>query len=180
MSKFAEGLVLAFDQTLGNTGVSVVKNSADGLEVVYTGIFKRTDPLKGFDRTIKRGLEFKKELYDWMLNFSYLPKLTAVVHEMPAVRGYRIESSLIASFIVHQVVDDLGLSIPLCSISNQHGKKVVGLKNTASKADVKFAVEKILNYDEGDIAKPVIWNQHVSDSVMLGLTYLYDQNEVVL
>ena len=170
---------MSFDQTLGNTGVVVVKNDGETIEILHSDIFKRTDPLSGFAMTIQRGIDFKKELQHWMVNCSYLSKLTAIVHEMPAVRGYRTESSLMAAFIIRQVIDEIGLSIPVHSISNQHSKKVLGLKKNATKAEVKFAVENILGYDSENKNRPKIWNQHVSDAAMLGLTYLSDsKNEV--
>lgn len=171
MYDFAKGKLIAFDQTLGNTGIAIIENK-DQPKLIYTEVFKRIEPLKGFDSTIARAIELGNELHKWFMEPDHVHNVDAIIYEMPAVRGYRTESSLLAAFLINQAIDNIGLKIPIVSVSNTHAKKVIGLKTRSSKSEVKKAVEEILGLDKNNL--PKIWNQHTSDAVMLGLTYLHD------
>jgi hypothetical protein len=175
LDQLSKGLIISFDQTLGNTGLAVIDNR-DTFKILYTTVFQREDPLLGFDATIRRGIALGKELKTWFLSSDYSSRAQAVVHEMPAVRGYRTDSSLIAALLINQVVDELGLDSPVYSVSNTHAKKVFGLKAKATKAEVRNSVEEVLGFTSKE-DKPSVWNQHVIDATMIGITHLYDMGK---
>lgn len=165
---------LAFDQTLGNTGVALLADVGRGKPTVMsTWIVKRPDDdLKSFEATYARADSLKERLRALFAEDIYVTTLTAIVCEMPAAHGYRTESSLMAGYVLRQVVAELDVDLSVTIVANQHAKKVLTGNARATKAQVKAAVERECQMPTAPI-KP--WNEHTADAAMLGYTHIMDQ-----
>lgn len=154
--KLAIGLVLAYDQTLTNTGFAFIDNNEDHL-LVQTEMFTQSTNEASHMGSIDKFLKLHKALQNrsWPTNLE-------TVFEMPAVQGYRIESSLMAAAaicLVHPYARP---------ISNQHAKSIIVANHMATKAQVGAVINGLVDDHIGP------WNEHTRDAVMLGLAYLYD------
>jgi Holliday junction resolvasome RuvABC endonuclease subunit len=170
--------ILAFDQTLGNTGAVLIHDAGPEhlLHVFRAWTFGRpTDSLKSFEATYSRAETLRDRLTRFMQTEINTPEIEAIVHEMPAVYGYRTESSLIAGYVIRTVVRDLGIKAPVVVVSNQHAKKVLTGTSKANKAEVKAAVRDRM-FVAPDV-KP--WNEHTADAAMLGYTHIMDTRGAV-
>lgn len=167
---FSYGSVLAFDQTLSNTGVAWVVNDDKGLRALDCTNLVQIDPHKGHEGTIRKAqMLYSSFSYD-MGNSMAGRNADVIVYEQPAVVGHRIESSLLAAFTVRLVWPSA------VGIYNQHAKAVLLGPGAKEKKDVRFAVEALIpNWQ-----RTGAWNQHVHDAVMLGLTYLHDVKREML
>lgn len=156
--------ILAFDQTLANTGWALL---IDGVPQ-RTGMIITPANDEGWRGNIKRGTRIEAEV-DTLL-FEMLPAF--VVAEMPVTKGKfaRPESSALAAQAVSIAASRR--DIPFDLMSNQHMKKViVGRTASVSKADVRTAVERLL--PGVNLFKP--YNEHVVDAIAIGLTAHYDE-----
>jgi hypothetical protein len=161
----AYGSVLAFDQTLSNTGVAWVVHDHDGLRAIECTNLVQSTTHKGHEGSIRKGEMLHHHLF-WDMKDSIAGLNADVfVYEQPPVQGYRIESSLLAAMMVRLVWPH---AVP---ISNQHAKSIfIPPGSTGGKGDVKKAVEALIpNWQ-----RTGPWNQHIHDAVLLGLTYLHD------
>ena len=172
--KFADGRVLAFDQTLGNTGISLIEVLEGKPAVCDTWHIKRpADGLTGFQATFSRAEYLRHrlgEILTWSID---LESLDFVVYEMPAVMGYRTESSLLAAYVLQTLATDLMIETPMVMVSNQHAKKVVLGNARIGKKEVRPLIENLIEIPK--LNHP--WNEHVADATMLGLAHLHDLTE---
>jgi hypothetical protein len=151
------GKILAFDQTLTNTGFAHIDHSEQGLWVQTEMYQQFTD-----DAGHMGSLDKFKMLHDCLADSHWAGTFLPVIFETPPVQGYRIESSLMAAGALILVFPN---TIP---ISNQHAKSVIVANHMATKAQVGAAVNNLVTDHLGP------WNEHTRDAVMLGLAYLYD------
>lgn len=180
LEDFAHGTVLAFDQTLTKTGWSLVACDEWGLGVLAGGVAQRPPlaGLKGFEETYAKAEQMGRlieaivsqckpiSIFD-----SELPPPDAVVHEMPAVIGHRLESSLMAGREVRRVVAEK-LDMPVTMISRQQAyATLVGAPST-EKAHGTARVNLLIPREQRRTTR---WNQDVHDSVLLGLQWLYNK-----
>jgi len=167
LSDLAEGHVLAFDQTLSNTGMAWVINDKQGLRAIDCANLKPpTDIYKGHEGSIRKGL-WLQYTFQRLRGECAGRNAQEIVYEQPAVMGYRIESSLMAAFA-------LRLAWPTAEgIYNQHAKAIFLGSGQHTKADVKACINSYIpNWQ-----RTGPWNEHVRDAVLLGMTYLYDQKK---
>ena len=158
----AHGHVLAFDQTLSNTGMAWVINDKQGLRAIDCANLKPpSGDYKGHEGSIRKGLWLQSTFVRLR---GECRNAQEIVYEQPAVMGYRIESSLMAAMA-------LRLAWPTAvGIYNQHAKAVFLGTGQHTKADVKECINSYIpNWQ-----RTGPWNEHVRDAVLLGLTYLYD------
>ncbi len=151
------GKVLAYDQTLTNTGFAYIDHSENGLWV-QTEMFTQFTDDAGHMGSIAKFKMLHETLADSHWEGTHIP----VIFETPPVQGYRIESSLMAAAAICLVYPN---TIP---VSNQHAKSVIVANHMATKAQVGAAVNNLVTDHIGP------WNEHTRDAVMLGLAYLYD------
>ena len=180
-ARFRHGRVLAFDQTLTNTGVALVVNDHAGLTVAYAdliGPFDRGD-LRGFEETYSKAFRCE-QVIAWhvstMMTTSIPPD--TIVHEMPSVQGYRTESSLMAGYFVRRAAHHEARGVPVVAIQNQAMRTLLNHPHERyDKKFVKAAVESLIPKERR--AKPHVhrWNEHVHDAVALALTHLYQPEE---
>lgn len=158
---FREIKVLAFDQSLTNTGWAKVDCYDQSVEA--TGMISPTAPnLKSFELTFEKA----RQLEDAVVNLLDLYKydIDVVLVEMPAVVGYRTESSLIAAEKVFTACRLVGLPKPVI-VSRQHAAAVVAGNGKADKKETSAAVDAMIT------ARPdkCKWNEHIRDAVLLAL-----------
>jgi Holliday junction resolvasome RuvABC endonuclease subunit len=151
------GKILAYDQTLTNTGCAYIEHSEQGLWVQTEMLIQHTDDA-GHMGSIDKFKMLHRSLSGSPRASTFIP----VIFETPPVQGYRIESSLMAAAAICLVYPN---TIP---VSNQHAKSVIVANHMATKAQVGAAVNNLVTDHLGP------WNEHTRDAVMLGLAYLYD------
>lgn len=156
----ATGQLLAYDQTLTNTGFAYIDHSSDRL-YVQTEVYQQYTDNAGH----MGSLDKFKMLYDSLCASVWAGAELPVVFEQPPVQGYRIESSLMAAGAIILVHADT------YAVSNQHAKSVIVANHMATKAQVGEAVNSLVSSHVGP------WNEHTRDAVMLGLAYLYDRQK---
>lgn len=169
--------ILAFDQTVNHTGWAVLETVTpdegdDGRIVVRaTGILEPPkDTLAGNEATLVRADWMLDNIASMMSHFSApYHGIERVVYEMPiAAGGYnRPESILLGALAVRRAADRYGL--PVVAMSNTSMKALLlPREQRAEKKYVGRAVEGLLDHREKGP-----WNEHIKDSVALGLTYIY-------
>lgn len=172
LADFANGLVCTFDQTFSNTGWVIFRKTDDEVDVIDHGTLREppVPDLKGFEDTLQRA--------EWMCERILPIPLRAYqhegaseeivyVHEIPAVQGHRIESSLLGALGVRQAVTALPVPRKRVAVGNQHMKSVLlPVELRSEKRHVTAALNRYTN-TRG-------WNEHTRDALALGLTYLYD------
>ena len=174
---FRPGTVLAFDQTLTKTGWVLLSNGPLGLEIVAGGLLRPiVDPtLTSFTETLAKAVSMQHQYVitlSWHClaggNPDYRPE--AIVHEMPAVMGYRTESSLGAAIALHIAAENLDLLDRVHMLSKQRAYgHLVGVYPTEKKY-VTTAVNRLIPKDRRWTSA---WNQDVHDAALLGLDHLY-------
>lgn len=172
---FVHGTVLALDQTLTSTGFSIVHCDYTGLYVLEGGVMtpKIDSGIVGFEETFAKaenmGLQF-----DAMMVTACM-RVQTIVHEMPAVSGHRIESSLMAAREVRRAASQYARGTPVVMISSQTMRAILNPPfERKEKKHVKSAIETLI--PQGRITARR-WNEHVCDSVGLALAYLYQQGK---
>jgi hypothetical protein len=171
LDDFAHGTVLALDQTLTKTGFSVVVRDHKGLSIVEGNVIlpKIDESLTGFEQTLAKAASMGT-LFDALM-MMLGSSVSAIVHEMPSVMGYRIESSLMAAREVRRAASTYARSVPVVMVSNQSMRALLNPpEERYEKKFVKKAVEALIP-DYQRVTKR--WTQDVHDSVGLALTHLY-------
>lgn len=164
--------ILAFDQTLGNTGWVWLQVWQDGTpEVAMTGTC--TPPtvdkkVKGHELNLLRSVALQQEMLVLIDSMSHA--LDIVLHETPPVgnRMARPESSLLAAHCIAYACNLRG--VPRLSVGAQRAKSVVCGNGNAKKAEAHAALRKryatsIEEFDQ-------VTNEHQRDALMLALVYL--------
>lgn len=160
-AKFGNGEVLAFDQTLTKTGWALVKSGTGKITVPECGVLRPPKAeTQGFEDNYARALW----LYDEMLNLIVRYNPFIIVQEMPAVGGYRTDSSLMAGLSLRIAAQGCGKTVFM--ISQQTAKKLATGNAKAEKRDVKKAVEARVDLLDKKIS------QDISDAIALALVHL--------
>jgi Holliday junction resolvasome RuvABC endonuclease subunit len=173
LSDFAYGTVLCFDQTVNATGWAIIAHDDAGLTIPATGTVRPPpeDELSGFEASLVRALYVSKMFVTVMLTTSIFEP-DAIVHEMPAVAGYRIESSLLAALGVRMAASTV-LPLSVHMISNQSMKAL--LLHPDQREEKKYVGHMLTRYLTLNSQRGQTWNQHNHDAVALGLTYLHQK-----
>lgn len=179
LADLAIGSVLAFDQTFSKTGWVFLTSYDDSLHVVAKGVIKEPPTQwSGFEDTLVRALWMSERIAHVVGIYkdsqpTCVPQPPAVVHEMPAVKGYRPESSLLAALAVRQAAS--AHDLPVFMVSNTHMRRVLTPPGSdpTSKVPVRLAVSRYRDTSKG-------WNQDERDALALGLTFLYDRKKTGL
>lgn len=173
-TRFRHGYVLSFDQTLTHTGWAAVISGADGIWLGATGSFPLTSEKTGFEGTYDKAERLYQSLCRVMIGFSMSAE--AIVTEMPAVQGYRTESSLMAGREVRRAAAEYARGVPVVTVANQTMRALLNPpEQRYEKHHVKSAVEALIP-EVARTGRPITrWNQNVHDAVGLALTYLYEK-----
>ena len=167
---FQHGEVIAFDQSIANTGYVYLVSGKEGVRVEMCGSLAVPPDgyPKGHEGTLLRA-DTLAALADRILR--RLP-VTTVVHETPPVatgRMARPESSLVSATAIRQVARHHGH--PVVMVSNQHSKKVLVDNGNATKAEWHQAIERLPWTHTGH--RPT--NEGQRDAMCLALTYLIEK-----
>lgn len=160
------GRILAFDQSLANTGWALI----DGGLVTHVGNIKTEAEGKGPEDTFKRGLRVYMavdELMRW-----YLTESDTVAHEMPAVarRAQRPEASYVAAMAIRAAAHNSRIGVEM--VNAQHAKKRWTGSAKADKSVVKTALLNLHPYMKD--LRPM--NQAITDAIALGLVVAEKQS----
>jgi Holliday junction resolvasome RuvABC endonuclease subunit len=168
-SLFAEGLVVAFDPAIANTGYAVVDRSGERLHILDMGVFSTTatPDRSSWDATFKRAVAL--DVFVRGLLCKWTPAL--VLHEMPPVGGgptiHRADSSIVASCVVQ--LASAALEVPVQMVSAQKAKKVLTGKAKADKKQVRRVLEEMFPAEVK--TRSLRWNEHSADALALVVTW---------
>lgn len=160
-----EMTVQAFDQTLTNIGYvqfMIIKGEvrvADHRTI-------RPKPSKGLD-SFTYGYEQASLLGDEVDDL--LLCSSEVVFEMPAVTGYRIDSSKMAGQAIYDRVHASRFHYKAVMVSKNHAATILTGNKDAGKPEMAEAVAR---YAPETVSRK--WNEHQRDALALGLAHLYD------
>lgn len=168
------GKVLAFDQSLSNTGWANVSFTIDGPYVLDADNIK-TEPLNGFtghEETFIRA----SNIFTQVLNVLTLTKPNVIVHEAPSVRpnpraNLKDRDGAIATVMaIRCAVRSCGLPVSLHMEASQHVKKVLTGNRTAEKKRVAEAVRKLTPLHNAK-ERHLRLNEHTYDAMGIALVY---------
>lgn len=164
--------ILAFDQTIANTGWCVIVKT-DGLyDLDAWGTFKTAPTKNGVKGTIDRSLQ----VYNYMEMLLSVTEMDVLAYELPSTTKagmQRTESSLVAACMLHLAWDrTVKYAVPLVSVQNNKMKKHVTGNGRATKQEVGAAVKQRLHDDftpRSDLGR---LNEHIRDAIGIALTVL--------
>lgn len=166
---FQTGEVVAFDQSIANTGWIHLRSDAQGLQVLACGSL--AVPPEGYPKG-HAGTLLRADHLAWLADgiLRRLP-VTNVVHETPPIatgRMSRPESSLVSAAVIRQVAQRHGH--PVTMVSNQHSKKVLVGNGNATKHQWHEVLQRVTLLG----SKPT--NEGQRDAACLALTYLIEKD----
>lgn len=164
---FRPAQILCFDQTLSHCGWAILATDQAEISILATGVVSPTvgQHDRGFAATFAKSIQVADGM-EAIIRDNY-GSFEEVVAEMPAVAGYRTESSLVAAVILVRTLNELGEPIPTFISRNQAGAVLCG-DPQASKVVSGRLVDGLV----GD-RHPRPWNEHVRDAVFVGLQRLH-------
>jgi hypothetical protein len=177
LGMFAHGLVQAFDQTLTNTGVVLIKSNELGLHLLSTAMIKPPEDvlaIKSTEGSYARAESIHAGILRHRCGFA--ANADAIVYERKPVAGMRTDSIFLAGREVHRATEGRAVMM-----DNRHAKKLlVGTAGSrdrkVTKADVKDAVERYIPSPKAS-GRTMPWNEHIRDACMLALAWLLDEKE---
>lgn len=169
------GMMVAFDQSLSNTGFLIVKFSVDGAHVVSeTGMIRTETPasLRGHAANLSRSTAVFRQVVE--LLEGECPDMVLVETPPVGPKMSRPESSLLAADAVFHAVE---------SVNREHHTQI-GYGLGAAQRAKKFLTGKA-NADKKAIRDPVLHflpdlknysplNEHIYDAAAIALTYAKD------
>jgi Holliday junction resolvasome RuvABC endonuclease subunit len=164
-----ESQILAFDQTLSNCGWALVNTEGGKVTIPESGTIKppTLNGQKGFEATLAKAVPLASRIQH-VLNGQY-GRFEEVVLELPAVVGYRTESSLIAAVMICVELDRMGCKQPEFVSRQAAGTVLVGDRHASKTESSRFVNDLITEHPTGTGC----WTEHVRDAVFVGAKYLY-------
>lgn len=157
------GTVLAFDPSLSNTGWSVIRHrTGHAPETLACGVVHTTSDLSSHEKTFARAVQLRERLLP--ITTEWLPRVNHVACERPAVAGHRIESALVAALMVYELCGDR-----VRLVSRQHVLRLLCGPGKHAKAVSSATAKAWLPPAAGSP-----FNEHIADSQLIALTWLYD------
>lgn len=172
---FASRNLLCFDQSLNNCGWAFLSTEGPWISVTHSGVIRPPKiEEEGFEGTLVKSVHISDGV-DQVIRDN-LGAFDQVVCEMPAVYGYRTESSLVALVTIVRTMATLELGLPVL-VSRQQAASALCGSPGATKQESGALVDRLVGERH---CKP--WNEHVRDAVFVGLRHLHaplDVREVV-
>lgn len=156
--------VTAFDQSLSATGWVSVVIERGKLHVMRRGTLRPEVPegVKGHHGSILKALS----LAELLRKEDIMPWGGQVVAEQTPVAGYRLESSLLAGYVV-------AAHYPrTIFVGRQHAQALVLPPD--QRSEKRYAKQVVERYVAEDHSLGVGWNEHQRDALMLAIAHLYD------
>lgn len=159
--------VLVIDQTLTNSGWALMYFGAAYVpQVVALGTIhtRPIDGLSGFAENFVRG----EQVYGAARALLMDTKPDVILYEMPAVKGFRADSSALAAMSLRCAAASLGYRNSIGMMQNQHVKKWMTGLGAATKQMVRAQVKLALPGMDDRL------NEHTSDALALGIVAALD------
>ena len=161
--------VLVFDGTLTNAGWVFMENVRDGINVIDKGTLRPETTLTGYEETWEKALQLDRLLSSGFFE-SYARSADSIVVEAPAVKGFRIESSLIAGLVI--MLHFQGCRI--WSVSATHVSAVLLNNPKVVSAQRKPLIrDAVIRLYPGAAGRD--WNEHERDGLATGAVHLFDE-----
>lgn len=155
--------VAAFDQSLSATGWLTAVITRGKLHVLRRGTLRPPMPsVKGHHGSIVKALM----LADLLRKADIMPWGGQVVAEQTPVAGYRLESSLLAGYVVAAEYPST------IFVGRQHALSLV--LPPEQRFEKKHTKQVVDRYVYEDHSLGVSWNEHQRDALLLAIAYLYD------
>lgn len=159
--------VLSFDQSLGKTGWVNLTVHWGEIEIGRHGTLRTVTSNDGFQGSFDRADHLRDRMIEehgW-LAFHGIPG--AVIMEMPAVRGHRIESSFLAAYVVRKYCHEWWQSPTMVSIQESRRN----LAGPGTQNDKKAGHAALARYIPESTSR--MWNEDERDAALNALNYLY-------
>lgn len=160
--------ILCFDQALANCGWALL-NTEETISVALSGTIRR--PLlngeKGFEATFARSVSLSRAISQLLIEL--YGQFESTVLELPAVQGYRTESSLIAAVTICVELDRMGLAQPHFISRQAAAAHLVNDRHAPKAVTSQFVNAMVTTHPRANGQ----WTEHVRDSVLVGLEHLY-------
>jgi hypothetical protein len=171
LDDFRRCKVLAFDPSLSATGwvhlrVSRIE-AAHRISVLARGTLRIRTAETGYMATYERASRLRCLVDEVVWREQHYNWPSVIAWEAPAVRGHRLESSLIAGLQVYEASHRAGTVI-----SANHASSLLCGNPLHDKQEIAAAV---LRYVPGSDART--WNQHERDAAAIALAYSLDLEE---
>lgn len=168
-----ESQILAFDQTLSNCGWALLNTDDGTLNVPESGTIKppTLGGQKGFEATLAKAVPLASRIQH-VLNMQF-GRFEEVVLELPAVVGYRTESSLIAAVMICVELDRMGCKQPEFVSRQAAGSVLVGDRHASKAESSRFVNDLVSEHPTG----PGCWTEHVRDACFVGMKFLYQEEK---
>lgn len=171
--------ILAFDQSLNNTGWVFLENDWNGLRISQRGTIRGQSDEKGFLGNYQKSLGLMQMVTRIMVMHPLPPDM--VIFEQPAVVGHRTDSALLAGQVIYLAAVGTLRTTPVRMVSNQAMKSALlapgeRLRGAEGKRAVGKVVEALIPVDaraEGP------WNEHVRDAAALAIYALTPEGEAL-
>lgn len=158
--------VLAFDQSLTHTGWVDFQVTSEGVLLVYRrGTINIAVATKGHVGTMDKADILKRALAKQSVG-TYMH----IIGEMTPVQGWRLESSLLAGYVLRDAYPDVRF------VSRQSALAL--LLPPEKRAEKKHSREVLARFPMTEFhllhgSGSSRWNEHQRDALMLGLTHLH-------
>jgi len=171
LDDFRRCKVLAFDPSLSATGWVHLRVSRIGaahrISVLARGTLRIRTAETGYMATYERASRLRCLVDEVVWREQHYNWPSVIAWEAPAVRGHRLESSLIAGLQVYEASHRAGTVI-----SANHASSLLCGNPLHDKQEIAAAV---LRYVPGSDART--WNQHERDAAAIALAYSLDLEE---
>ena len=171
LDDFRRCKVLAFDPSLSATGWVHLRVSRIGaahrISVLARGTLRIRTAETGYMATYERASRLRCLVDEVVWREQHYNWPSVIAWEAPAVRGHRLESSLIAGLQVYEASHRAGTAI-----SANHASSLLCGNPLHDKQEIAAAV---LRYVPGSDART--WNQHERDAAAIALAYSLDLEE---
>ena len=168
ITEFLHGVnILSFDQSLGKTGWINLAVRWGQVEVARHGTLRTVTSNDGFQGSFDRANHLRRRMseeHGW-LAFHGVPY--AVVMEMPAVRGHRIESSFLAAYVVQEYCIQFWQMPTMISIQESRRS----LAGPGTQNDKKAGHAALARYIPESASR--MWNEDERDAALNALNHLY-------
>jgi hypothetical protein len=167
LADFCPCRVIAFDATLSCTGWVhlCVREFPSRISIRDRGTLRVSTDLTGYRATYEKAHRMKQLIQEvvWDQQNPHFP--SDVAWEAPAVRGHRLESSLIAGFLVFEAANGLGLAV-----SANHASSQLAGDPRHGKREIAAAVARYVPESAGRT-----WNEHQRDALAIALSVSLDK-----
>ena len=172
LSAFRPCTVLAFDPSLSSTGwvklhVKWRWKKDPEIEIWARGTLRVKTAETGYLATYDKASRMKALIEETVWREVDLARLPDIAWEAPAVAGHRLESSLIAGFLVYEASGRAGTAI-----SANHASYLLTGSPAHVKREIAAAVARYVPETSGRG-----WNEHQRDALAIGLAFSLDLPE---